>query len=224
VRVNAIINPVTVDSALTHPRNRWWRALSMVTGLALATGAAWLLPSGVAVAVAGVACLIALSVLVLNRAWIYSEFGYKSLLFAAVMLAILPISMSFAAARDLAMARSGSKHTVTVTAEREVDPPLTRGEDWHYRLIEGTQQLPGELVLSRDGLNPGDLVVVYSAGEWHELASDVEPADFWVIPAGVSFLVCLPFWLATGYFAPMLARREPAPPHRLLKAPRRRRR
>ena len=194
----------------------------MVAGLALATGAAWLVPSGVAVILVGVACLIALSLLVLNRAWIYSEFGYKSLFFAAVMLANMPITMSFAAARDLAMTRSGSKHTVTVTAQREVDPLLTRGEYWHYRLSEGTQQLPGELVLSHDSLNPGDLIVVYSAGEWHELASDVEPADFWVIPAGVSFLVCLPFWLAMGYFAPMLARREPAPPHRLLKSPKRR--
>lgn len=104
------------------------------------------------------------------------------------------------------MEESGTRHTVTVTGERRVKPLLQRSSDWYYTLSEGGVRLPGELVSGFDDFDPGEVVEVYSDGEKHLPAGDVEQAHTAAVFAGASHLIALPLMAATGYFAPMRGR------------------
>jgi hypothetical protein len=80
---------------------------------------------------------------------------HKTMQVAAIGAAGITVMISLMAAQWVQMGATGTRHTVTVTGERRVNPWFSKTDDFHYQLSVAGRSLPGELILNADDPESG---------------------------------------------------------------------
>lgn len=201
------MEPMTTDDRLIRPDGRWTRAFVITSAFVVTSAVAWLIPDIIMAGFVGVVALSAIWLLFMERAYDAGGWGFKTFLIFTLLGSIATVIVVHLDARGREMESAGRRHLVTVTSQRDV--LFLRSTRWRYTLNEGGSPIPGELIEDFDGFDPGDTIEVYTKGDKHLLASDVEFAPL-VRSGGIpSFFILLPMCVALGYFAPMCRRRGP---------------